>query len=145
MKLNLGIDAGGTYTDAVVVRSSDDAIIASYKALTTYPDPLDGIREALDGIDQNILSEIDVVSVSTTLSTNTILEGTGFPVGLILVGDYFISTDLPTKHFIQVKGGHNHKGGEAEPLDENAVRNLPERQRKCFSFCCFLIFQYPEP
>ncbi|UGV40973.1 hydantoinase/oxoprolinase family protein [Methanococcoides orientis] len=130
MKLNLGIDAGGTYTDAIVVRSSDDAIIASYKALTTYPDPLEGIREALDGVDQDILSQVDVVSVSTTLSTNTILEGTGFPVGLILVGDFFISNDLPTEHFVQVKGGHNHRGGEAEPLDENAVKEFARKAKE---------------
>lgn len=130
MKLNLGIDAGGTYTDAVIVRSPDDSIIASCKALTTYPDPLEGIREALDGIDQKILSQVDVVSVSTTLATNTILEGTGFPVGLILVGDYFISEDLPTEHFIQVKGGHDHRGGEAEPLDENAVREFAQRAKE---------------
>ncbi|MCD4820950.1 MAG: hydantoinase/oxoprolinase family protein [Methanococcoides sp.] len=130
MKLNLGIDAGGTYTDAVIVRSPDNSIIASYKALTTYPDPLNGIREALDGIEQEMLSQVDAVSVSTTLSTNTILEGTGFPVGLILVGDYFISEDLPTEHFIQVKGGHDHKGGEAEPLDENAVREFAQSAKE---------------
>ncbi|AKB84676.1 hydantoinase/oxoprolinase N-terminal domain-containing protein [Methanococcoides methylutens] len=147
MKLNLGIDAGGTYTDAVVVKSPDDTIIASYKALTTYPDPLEGIREALDGIDQEILSQVDVVSVSTTLSTNTILEGTGFPVGLILVGDYFTRSDLPTEHFAQVKGGHDHKGFEAEQLDENAVKEFARRAKEnvsAFAVSSYFSIRNPE-
>ncbi|WP_135610598.1 hydantoinase/oxoprolinase N-terminal domain-containing protein [Methanococcoides sp. AM1] len=122
MKYSLGIDAGGTYTDAVLLRDSDEVIIASNKALTTYPDPLEGIRNAIDGIDQEYLEDIKVVSVSTTLSTNSILEGTGFPVGLILVGNYEVNKDLPTEHFTQVNGGHNYNGIETSPLDEDAVR-----------------------
>ncbi|WP_440952907.1 hydantoinase/oxoprolinase N-terminal domain-containing protein [Methanococcoides sp. FTZ1] len=127
MKYSLGIDAGGTYTDAVLLRDSDEVIVASNKALTTYPDPLEGIRNAIDGIDEEYLKDVKVVSVSTTLSTNSILEGTGFPVGLILVGNYEINQELPTEHYVQVSGGHNYNGIEAAPLDEDAVREFAER------------------
>ena len=127
MKYSLGIDAGGTYTDAVLLRDSDEVIVASNKALTTYPDPLEGIRNAIDGIDEEYLKDVRVVSVSTTLSTNSILEGTGFPVGLILVGNYEINQDLPTEHYVQVSGGHNYNGVESAPLDEDAVREFAER------------------
>ncbi|MCD4821411.1 MAG: hydantoinase/oxoprolinase family protein [Methanococcoides sp.] len=127
MKLSLGIDAGGTYTDAVIVENSKNEILASSKALTTYPDPLEGIRNVLNSLDQSILGQVEIVSVSTTLSTNTILEGTGFPVGLILVGDYHISTNLPTEHYVQVSGGHDHRGAQANPLDEDAVRKFALR------------------
>ncbi|MHC1576579.1 MAG: hydantoinase/oxoprolinase N-terminal domain-containing protein [Methanosarcinaceae archaeon] len=124
MNYSLGIDAGGSYTDAVLLRDSDETIIDSNKALTTYPDPLEGIRNAIDGIDQECLKDVKVVSVSTTLSTNTILEGTGFPVGLILIGNYDIKQNLPTEHYIKIKGGHNYNGMEEETLDESAVREF---------------------
>ncbi len=124
MHYSLGIDAGGTYTDAVIVNNNDDTVVASSKALTTYPDPLEGIKNAIDGLDEEYVRNVKVVSVSTTLSTNTILEGTGFPVGLVLVGNYDINQDLPTPHYAQVKGGHGYNGKEAEPLDLEAVKEF---------------------
>jgi len=124
MKYGLGIDAGGTYTDAVILRDSDKSIIDSSKALTSYPDPLEGIKNAIDGLDQTYLDEVNVVSVSTTLSTNSILEGTGFPVALILIGKYDIIKELPTKHYIQVAGGHNYNGIETESLDIESIEHF---------------------
>jgi N-methylhydantoinase A/oxoprolinase/acetone carboxylase beta subunit len=47
MSYSLGIDAGGTYTDAVLLRDEDNSIIQANKALTSYPDPLDGIKRAI--------------------------------------------------------------------------------------------------
>jgi len=47
----LGIDAGGTYTDAVVVDFSTNQVVLSWKAPTTQPDPSGGIRAALERID----------------------------------------------------------------------------------------------
>ncbi|MCG8687192.1 MAG: hypothetical protein MI892_20100, partial [Desulfobacterales bacterium] len=98
MHYGLGIDAGGTYTDAVIVRGSDGAVVDSKKAFTTYPDLQKGIRNVLDALDQNLLKDVNLVSVSTTLSTNSLLEGTGASVGLILVGEHIVEKDLPTDH-----------------------------------------------
>ncbi|MBP2029733.1 N-methylhydantoinase A/oxoprolinase/acetone carboxylase beta subunit [Methanohalophilus levihalophilus] len=122
MSVSLGIDAGGTYTDAVILDDEKNRVIEANKALTTYPDPLKGIKDALGGLSEQNLQKVEIVSVSTTLATNTVLEGTGFPVGLILVGDFNIQKELPTKYFVQVKGGHNTNGREAEPLDMSAVK-----------------------
>ena len=58
-----------------------------------------------------------LVTVSTTLSTNTLLEETGDPVGLILVGEHAIEKEFPAKNFIFVSGGHDHNGEEIAPLD----------------------------
>jgi N-methylhydantoinase A/oxoprolinase/acetone carboxylase beta subunit len=52
MQYSLGIDAGGTYTDAVVLSNTDGKVMQTNKALTTYPDLIHGIRNALDGLDQ---------------------------------------------------------------------------------------------
>jgi len=124
MSYSLGIDAGGTYTDAVLLRDADNTIIQSSKALTSYPDPLAGIKRSIDGLDPVCLKNVKVVSVSTTLSTNSILEGTGFPVAMILIGNYNSKQELPTKHFIQVSGGHDHNGVETNSLDIESIKEF---------------------
>ncbi|MGA9189518.1 MAG: hydantoinase/oxoprolinase family protein [Methanosarcina sp.] len=124
MHFSLGIDAGGTYTDAVIVRDSDGEVVESNKALTTYPDPLPGMKNAIDRLDSGYLKDIKLVSVSTTLSTNTILESTGFPVGLIMVGDYIIPEKLPTDYWVTVSGGHNSDGEELKTLDLDSVEEF---------------------
>jgi len=127
MHFSLGIDAGGTYTDAVIVRDSDGKVIESSKALTTYPDPLPGMKNAIDNLNSEYLKEIKLVSVSTTLSTNTILESTGFPVGLIMAGDYIIPKNQPTDYWISVSGGHNSDGEELKMLDLDSVKEFAQK------------------
>jgi N-methylhydantoinase A/acetone carboxylase, beta subunit len=124
MSYSLGIDAGGTYTDAVLLKDDDDTIIQSSKALTSYPDPLDGIKRSIDGLDPICLQNVKVVSVSTTLSTNSILEGTGSPVAMILIGNYDIKQELPTRYFLQVNGGHDHNGIETDDLDIESIKGF---------------------
>ncbi|KKG66976.1 hydantoinase/oxoprolinase family protein [Methanosarcina mazei] len=124
MHYSLGIDAGGTYTDAVLVRDSDGKIADSNKALTTYPDPLAGIKKVIDGLNPEYLKNIKLVSVSTTLSTNTILEGNGFPVALILIGDHPLEKEFPTEHVLFAGGGHNHNGEEVSSLDLKAIEKF---------------------
>jgi len=48
MQYSLGIDAGGTYTHAVILRDSDGRILDTSKAITTYPNLMIGIRNAID-------------------------------------------------------------------------------------------------
>jgi N-methylhydantoinase A/oxoprolinase/acetone carboxylase beta subunit len=124
MQYSLGIDAGGTYTDAVLIRDSDGVIVDSNKALTTYPDLLVGVKTVIDSLNPEYLENVELVSVSTTLSTNTILEGTGFPVALILIGDHPLEKELPAKHVLFAAGGHNHNGEEMYPLDLSAIEKF---------------------
>ncbi len=130
MQYSLGIDAGGTYTDAVILRDSDSRILDTSKAITTYPNLMTGIRNAIDKLNPEYLSKVKLVSVSTTLSTNTILERTGYPVGLILVGDYTIPRELPADYCITVRGGHDNNGDELEPLDITAVEQFAVSLKK---------------
>ncbi|WP_214045231.1 hydantoinase/oxoprolinase family protein [Methanomethylovorans sp.] len=127
MQYSLGIDAGGTFTDAVLIRDTDGVIVQKTKVMTTYPDPLGGISRAIDELDKEYVRNVKLVSVSTTLSTNTILEDTGFPVAAILVGDYSIPQEgFPTPNYIMVNGGHTSNGEEAAPLDEEKVRSFAQ-------------------
>ncbi|WP_406660307.1 hydantoinase/oxoprolinase family protein [Methanolobus sp. ZRKC3] len=127
MQYSLGIDAGGTYTDAVIVRDSDRKIVDSNKALTTYPQTITGIENAIDGLDPVYLKDVKLVSVSTTLATNTVLEGTGAPVALILVGEHGVERELPTKHVLFAEGGHDHNGEETVPLNIEAIQEFAQR------------------
>ncbi|ADI73066.1 Hydantoinase/oxoprolinase [Methanohalobium evestigatum Z-7303] len=124
MEYSLGIDAGGTYTDVVIMRNHDGVIVDFYKSLTTYPDLVEGVKNAIDGLDCSYLKGVNIVSVSTTLATNTVLENTGYPVGLVLVGDYEVPEDLDVEHYIVVSGGHTTRGDEASKLDEEKVEDF---------------------
>ena len=132
MALSLGVDTGGTYTDAVLVRD-EATVIASAKALTTRHDLAEGIGKAVGsvlaqaGVDPG---EVTLASLSTTLATNALIEGMGERVALVLIG--FEEKDM-ARHglagamagdpVIRVAGGHDHAGNEAAPLDEDAVRD----------------------
>ena len=133
MHYGLGIDAGGTYTDAVIVRGSDGAIVDAKKSFTTYPDIQQGIQNVLDSLDQQYLKDVNLVSVSTTLSTNALLENTGRPVGLILVGEQPIDKEYPAESVVFISGGHDTNGEEEYPLDTEAVINYVETSRSWVS------------
>jgi N-methylhydantoinase A/oxoprolinase/acetone carboxylase beta subunit len=146
MHFSLGIDAGGTYTDAVIIRDSDGEVVEASKALTTYPDPLPGMKNAIDRLDPGYLKDIKLVSVSTTLSTNTILENTGFPVGLIMIGDYVIPENLPTDYWVAVSGGHNSDGEELKALDLGSVEEFALKvQNKVSAFAVSSYFSNRNP
>jgi N-methylhydantoinase A/oxoprolinase/acetone carboxylase beta subunit len=132
MTIALGIDTGGTYTDAALMDQSTGAVLAGAKALTTYRDLSIGIREAVSAVfDGQTVSPADVglVGLSTTLATNAIVEGRGSPVCLLLIGydpelirQYGFGRDLATQDVVYLRGGHDGLGNEVEPLDEAAAR-----------------------
>lgn len=138
MAIALGVDTGGTYTDAVLIE--DEArVIASAKALTTRHDLAIGVGAAVGRVLEvsGVAPErIALVSLSTTLATNALVEGQGGRVALIFIG--FRAQDLD-KHgltealkgdpVIVLAGGHNHAGGEAAPLDEQALISFLETHK----------------
>jgi N-methylhydantoinase A/oxoprolinase/acetone carboxylase beta subunit len=142
----LGIDTGGTYTDAALVDQDTGQVLRSAKALTTRRDLSIGIGAAVDsvfaqedgGLPQFGPEGVDLVALSTTLATNAIVEGQGSPVSLILIGydpelirQYGFETELVTDDVVHIGGGHDIHGDEAAPLDEAALRDavLDRRDR----------------
>ena len=75
MVLGLGIDTGGTFTDAAVVDLDSKKVLAKAKAPTTYHDLSIGIASAVDQVIQLggfDAKDILLVGLSTTLATNSI-------------------------------------------------------------------------
>ncbi|KJZ21180.1 hydantoinase/oxoprolinase N-terminal domain-containing protein [Loktanella sp. S4079] len=132
MAFLLGVDTGGTYTDAVVFDELADQVVATAKALTTRPDLSLGIAAAIDAAlaEANVPpAEIVMVSLSTTLATNALVEGQGGQVALIAVG--FDDADVQRSGLneamggdtvIRLKGGHDHAGVEVAELDLSSLR-----------------------
>ena len=86
MKIGIGIDTGGTCTDAVVYRRADKTILASAKAPTTKEDLSIGIGGALDQLPKELLASAEIIALSTTLATNACVENKGGRAKLIFFG-----------------------------------------------------------
>lgn len=82
----LGIDTGGTYTDAVIYDFDTKKVLSQAKTPTTRDDLTVCIGSALDKLSQELLRNIRWVSLSTTLATNACIEDKGCRAKLILMG-----------------------------------------------------------
>ncbi|MDO5852838.1 MAG: hydantoinase/oxoprolinase family protein [Thermoplasmata archaeon] len=128
MRTGLGMDTGGTYTDAVVMDLDAGRVLCKAKSPTTREDLSIGIRGALSALDRELLDGVGVVSLSSTLATNSIVEGKGARVALVSIGmDY--DNSLRVDHAVTVAGGHDVYGNQVAPLDEDAVRSFLESVR----------------
>ena len=148
----LGIDAGGTYTDAVIhdfsagtpaagTPAAGPSAEASYplvekaKALTTKWDYTIGIDEALDKLDPKNLRSVNLVSVSTTLATNAIVEGRGQEVGLLVMPPFGWKEVENFKHnpIAIIDGQMAINGQEKVPVNpaqvSRIVKEMIERHR----------------
>ena len=129
----IGVDTGGTYTDAAVIEAMGHRVVASAKAITTKGDLAMGVAEAITQavakLPQGLHSkDISLVSVSTTLATNAVVEGHGSPVGVILIGfdapmveRTGIAKAFPGIPIEVISGGHDHNGHATAPMDTQAL------------------------
>lgn len=74
MSIGLGIDTGGTYTDAVIYDFDSRKVLESAKSLTTKYDLTVGIRNVLNQLSDEHLENIAMVGLSTTMATNACVE-----------------------------------------------------------------------
>ncbi|MDH5519296.1 MAG: hydantoinase/oxoprolinase family protein [Acidimicrobiia bacterium] len=130
----IGIDTGGTYTDAVLFDeatldgpSRPGSGVVAWSKTRTRPDLTIGIRQALEQLDPDP-ANVSLVSLSTTLATNALVEGVGGRVALVLIGfdDEAVergglAAALGSDPLVKVSGGHNSYGVEATPVDLEAL------------------------
>lgn len=148
----IGIDTGGTYTDAVVIKRNqatnrnDKAknVLASVKSLTTHGNLSEGISDALakaleaavDRSDGEFnAKDVSLVSLSTTLATNALVEGQGSSLGVFTLGfiDAMverteIAKAIPDALLMNISGGHVYTGREQQPLDVDAIKEALQGQ-----------------
>jgi N-methylhydantoinase A/oxoprolinase/acetone carboxylase beta subunit len=130
----IGIDTGGTYTDAVVIERDAQRILASAKSITTKGDLAVGVGlamgEAVAALNGTVgPQDIQLVSISTTLATNAVVEGHGGAAAVVLIGfdDKMvertgIAAAFPDMPIIRVAGGHDHNGDMVAKLDTEKLR-----------------------
>ena len=113
----IGLDVGGTHTDVVLMNQHE--LVASTKVVTNHKNLLEsiqtGLKEVLHGINPQ---DIQRINLSTTLSTNAIIENKLEPVGVLVsagpgihpenynIGDYYCVID----------GFIDHRGTEIHPI-----------------------------
>lgn len=127
----LGVDTGGTYTDAVILDEAANTVLGKAKALTSRQDLAVGIGQAVDAAIAAAgvaAKDVALVSLSTTLATNALVEGQGARVALVFIG--FDESDLGRGGLtealkgdpvLSLPGGHTHAGTEAAALDLAAL------------------------
>ncbi len=155
-RLSLGLDTGGTYTDAVLLAEGRE-VIASAKALTTPWNLAIGIGAAIRAVlaelpEPGRRANIDLVSVSTTLATNAVVENRFSPVCTLLIGfdEAMVERSGLTRQgrgtVVRIAGGHGATGEESVALDEPAItRAVFELEPKVEAFAVAASFSVRNP
>ncbi|HOP29293.1 MAG TPA: hydantoinase/oxoprolinase family protein [Spirochaetota bacterium] len=119
----LGIDVGGTHTDAVLI-DEQKGIISKFKVKTDKRNLLDtvinSLKEVTSGFD---VKKITNVNLSTTLSTNAIVENRLEKTALFLSSGPGInpSNFCIGKNTYIINGSIDHRGNEVASLDTDYI------------------------
>ncbi len=142
IKIGLGIDAGGTYTDAVIYSLEDNTTICKAKSLTTKWDFTIGIGKALKKLDQDLLGTVELVALSTTLATNAIVENEGQRVGMVLMPPLGLSEDIAYQPKAVIQGELDITGGERVPVDKDEIITAARKMIKNHGVTAFAVSGY---
>ncbi len=138
----IGLDVGGTHTDAVLLEADSGKIRAFAKTGTRRDAVLPGVLEALGAVLRDCdAGRVRRVCVSTTLGLNALLTGGHDAVGLLAASGPGIDPQLflhadgeveqelpgPAPQFQVVRGCQDHRGRIVEELDPKEVRSALER------------------
>ena len=120
----LGLDVGGTFTDAVII--DGHRVVATAKRRTTKDNLMNGIGEALDAVLEGYdTSNIEQVTLSTTVVTNTIVEEKEQVVDLyVITGPGRNVDDIFPVEPIYLQGYTDHRGIVVERTPADAVRGI---------------------
>ncbi|WP_290919916.1 hydantoinase/oxoprolinase family protein [Halodesulfovibrio sp.] len=144
----IGIDTGGTYTDAVIVEADTGNVVTTAKSPTTHYDIQKGIQAVIEkvlAVSQVAASDIIKTSVSTTLATNALVENKGADVALFVIG-FNQRLEVPAVAARFVPGGHTIKGDEVEPLGiQYIVDGVNELKKdvEAWAVCSSMAFMNP--
>lgn len=121
----LGIDVGGTHTDSVLMQNGK--ILRKSKVMTDKSDLLKSVMNATRAVTQpQDIKQLRRIVLSTTMTTNAVAQNQLDPVGLVVMsGPGVAHSELPlSDKAMFVRGYMNHRGLEAEGVDEDEIRAL---------------------
>ena len=145
-RVRIGIDVGGTFTDAVAIDDATQEIIAKAKRPTTH-DAKEGVAEGIIEILRDILTENNIapeevvfIAHGTTQATNALLEGDVAKVGVIGMGSGFFvgraASDTDVGDITLAPGKYLRTAhafietDEAEPMRAEISRRIDELAEK---------------
>lgn len=92
MKYRIGIDVGGTFTDAVAINNDTYELVGAMKLPTTH-DSKEGVAAGIIQVLKKIMEEYNIqpdevtfIAHGTTQATNALLEGDVAKVGILTLG-----------------------------------------------------------
>ncbi len=119
----IGLDVGGTHTDVVLV--GENGLEKQVKVPTDTSALFNTVLTGLEKITENIpANQISHTVLSTTLTTNAIVQGKLSPAGMIVTSGPGIHPEAfrTSAHYIIVPGGIDHSGREIEKIDPEKVK-----------------------
>jgi N-methylhydantoinase A len=127
----IGLDVGGTHTDVVLV--DRDGLQKEIKVTTDPSDLFQSVLSGLDAVTAGIdPSDIKRIVLSTTLTTNAIVQNQISPVGMIVSSGPGIDPEFyrTNSHYFTVSGSIDHRGREIEPINEDEIREIADQLQK---------------
>ena len=121
----IGLDVGGTHTDVVLI--NNQGIVSDIKVPTDSSDLFSTVLTGLESITQDVdPSQIQRVVLSTTLTTNAIVQNKVPDVGMIVSSGPGIDPEYfrTSQNYYSVGGSVDHRGREVAPIDENEIRTV---------------------
>ena len=127
----IGLDVGGTHTDVVLLDNS--GLLREVKVSTDASDLFRSVFKGLDAVTEGVdTGAIRRIVLSTTLTTNAIIQETIPPVGMIVSAGPGIDPEhfRTNPHYACVKGSIDHRGREVEPVRPEEIQAAAELFRK---------------
>lgn len=128
----IGLDVGGTNTDAVLLSSKGIEKIVKVPTDPTnlFNSVLSCFKKLLETTDPKVIKR---VVISTTLTTNALVQQEMMgPIGMIVSAGpgidpaYFSTGD----HYYTVAGSINHRGREKAPINKMEIEDIAKRLKK---------------
>lgn len=126
----IGLDVGGTNTDVVLL--GQEGILRQTKVPTDHSNLFESVTAGLEVITRDIpAGDIRRVVLSTTLTTNAIVEKKLAATGMIVCGGPGIDPELfrTNDQYFSVAGSIDHRGREIQPIDHKEIRTIASRWR----------------
>jgi len=127
----IGLDVGGTHTDAVLI--SQKGVEKEVKVPTDETRLFQTVQSGLEALTAGIdPKKIRRAVLSTTLAANLVVQQKLPDVGIIVAGGPGIDPEhfRTNTHFYKVQGALDHRGREITPVDEDQVRAVGETLKK---------------